>query len=158
VELIRSFTAAQFSEGLESWPFLDLGGKRPLFASPFGDVFLEAPDAIWYLDTVEGSLSRVWASAEELWSALKTDEGQDRYLLAGLAAAVDSQGLSPGDSEVYGFKIAPVIGGQIDPANVEVTDFVVSLNILGQIHGQVRNLPPRTKISGFTVDGGELAH
>ena len=32
-------------------------------------------------------------------------------------------------------------------------DFVVSLNIAGQLLHQVKTLPPGTKITGFTVDG-----
>ena len=36
---------------------------------------------------------------------------------------------------------------------IEKSDFVVGLNILGQIHHQVRTLPPGTPISGITVDG-----
>jgi len=39
----------------------------------------------------------------------------------------------------------------VDLDNVEVIDFVVSLNIAGQIHEQVRDLPPGTPISGITI-------
>jgi hypothetical protein len=54
---------------------------------------------------------------------------------------------------VYDFTIAPVLGGAIAPENIGVGDFVVSVNILGQIHGQVRNMPSGTRISGGRVDG-----
>jgi hypothetical protein len=30
-----------YADALESWTFLDLAGKRPLFMSPFGDVFFQ---------------------------------------------------------------------------------------------------------------------
>ncbi len=59
----------------------------------------------------------------------------------------------PAARQVYGFKIAPVLGGQVAVSNVEVIDFVVSINILGQLHKQVRNLPPGTPITGVTIDG-----
>jgi hypothetical protein len=83
---------------------------------------------------------------------LNTPGGQDRYLLAGLAADAERTGITPSASEVYGFKIAPVLGGEIGPGNIEAIDFVVSVNILGQLHKQVRDLPPGTKISGITID------
>jgi hypothetical protein len=35
--------------------------------------------------------------------------------------------------------------------NVTVMPFVVSLSIAGQLHDQVRKLPPGTKISGFKM-------
>jgi hypothetical protein len=36
--------------------------------------------------------------------------------------------------------------------NLLPTDFVVSLNMSGQIHHQVRNLPPGTKISQVKIE------
>jgi hypothetical protein len=35
---------------------------------------------------------------------------------------------------VYGFKIAPILGGELSVSNIQVIDFVVSVNILGQLH------------------------
>jgi hypothetical protein len=43
-----------------------------------------------------------------------------------------------------------VLGGPIDLDNVGVLDFVVALSIAGQIHDQVRHLPPGTAISGIS--------
>jgi hypothetical protein len=47
------------------------------------------------------------------------------------------------------------LGGALEVTNVEVVDFVVGLHIAGQIHRQIRDLPPETKITGMTVDGVE---
>ncbi len=153
VDLIRAFTPDQFSRALDSWDWIGFGDKNPSFASPFGDVFFRAPDGFWWLDTVEAKISRLCTTAEELKAVLNSADGQDRYLLAGLAMGAERQGLIPAAAQVYGFKIAPVLGGQIDLSNVEVIDFVVSINILGQLHRQVRDLPTGTRISGLTVDG-----
>ena len=151
VDLIRRFTPDQFDRALESWHWIGIGDKSPLFTSPFGDVFLRADDGFWWLDTLEATLTREWASAEDLTTALNTSEGQDRYLLAGLAASAERQGITPTAMQVYGFKIAPVLGGEVGLANVEAIDFVVSINLLGQLHQQVRDLPPGTMFSGFTL-------
>jgi hypothetical protein len=151
VGLIRRFTPDQFDRALESWHWIGIGDKNPLFTSPFGHVFLRADDGFWWLDTLEAALTREWATAEDLTAALNTPEGQDRYLLAGLAASAERQGITPTATQVYGFKIAPVLGGEVGLANVEAIDFVVSINLLGQLHQQVRDLPPGTKISGFTL-------
>jgi hypothetical protein len=37
--------------------------------------------------------------------------------------------------------------------NVETLDFVVGLSIAGQLHEQISDLPPRTRISGLTLAG-----
>lgn len=146
VELTRRFTAEQFEIGLESWGWLGLDDKKPVFASPFGDVFLESAEGIWWLDTVEGTLTCRWPDPAALEADLRTDEGQDRFLLAALAKEAERRGLVPSGSEVYGFTIPPVLGGALDADNVEVIDFAMSLNIAGQIHDQVRDLPPGTQI------------
>lgn len=151
MELTRRFTEEQFEHGLGSWDWLGLDGKTPVFASPFGDVFLESGDGIWWLDTLEGSLTCPWPDPAALEADLRTDEGQDQFLLAGLALAAERRGLVPTDAQVYGFTAPPVLGGAVDLGNVEVIDFVVSLNIAGQIHEQVRDLPPGTPISGITI-------
>lgn len=153
VDLIRNFSEDEFGRALESWGWIGIGEKSPVFTSPFGDVFFRAVDGFWWLDTVEATLSRPWATAEELEATLNTPAGQDQYLLAGLAASAERQGIVPTAGQVYGFTIAPVLGGEPGLSNIEVIDFVVSLNILGQIHRQVRDLPPGTRISGFTIDG-----
>jgi hypothetical protein len=151
VELTRRFTAEQFERGLGSWEWLGLDGKKPVFASPFGDVFFESGDGIWWLDTIEGALAHRWPDPAALEADLRTDDGQDQFLLAGLALAAERRGLVPAQTQVYGFAAPPVLGGTLDVDNVEVIDFVVSLNIAGQIHEQVRDLPPDTPISGITI-------
>jgi len=152
VEAIRQFSAEQYGRALEPWHWLDLDGKAALCASPFGDVFLEDDQGVWWLDTLEGVLTRPWATREEFAGALSTTEGQDEYLLAGLGLAAEEAGLGPGPDQVYGFTVPPKLGGALDVDNVEVIDFVVALSLAGQIHRQIRDLPPGTEITGFTLD------
>jgi len=80
MNLTRSFAAEQFARGLESWQWISIGSKVPLFASPFGDVFFRADDGIWWRDTL------------------------------GLAFGAESRGLIPDGGQVYGFKTPPVLG------------------------------------------------
>ena len=84
--------------------------------SPFGDVVFQAEDGFWFLDTLEGSLTRTWDSTGALKADLATASGQDRYLLAGLAIGAEHQGLIPAPGQVYGFKTPPVLGGTLDLA------------------------------------------
>ena len=78
MELTRSFTADQFARALESWDWTDIQGKQPLFTSPFGDVFFQTQDGFWFLDLLEGALTRPWSDADALQAELNTAEGQDR--------------------------------------------------------------------------------
>ncbi len=128
MELTRSFSADQFARALESWDWADIGGKQPLFTSPFGDVFFQAQDGFWFLDLLEGTLTRPWSDADALQAELNTAAGQDRYLMA-----------------------APILGAAIAVENIEVMDFEVIVHITGQLHRQVRDMPPGSRITGFTV-------
>ena len=62
VDLIRNFSPDQFAQALESWDWIGIGDKSPVFASPFGDVFFRAADGLWWLDTltIGQSISRRW--------------------------------------------------------------------------------------------------
>lgn len=152
MEAIRRFSDEQFGSALESWNWLDLAGKAPLCASPFGDIFLEDAAGVWWLDTLEGTLTRAWSTRDEFASAVADETGQDRYLLVGLALAAEERGLAPGPDQVYGFTVPPKLGGGFDPDNVEVIDFVLGVNVTGQLHQQLKDLPAGTKVTGFTID------
>jgi hypothetical protein len=151
MEIIRRFESEQYASALKSWEFADLAGMTPLFTSPFGDVFLQGDDGIWFLDTLEGKVSKNWGSLDELQSVLNTPDGQDTFLMAGLAIAADESGKRPATSQILDFSIAPYLGGAVALENVTIADFVVSLNIAGQIHSQLRDLPPGTPINGISI-------
>lgn len=154
MELIRQHPFEAYQQGLQAWAWLpDLEGKGPAFTNAFGDVFLQDPDgSFWFLDTLEGTLTRRWPDGDALQAELQTVDGCDEYLMGGLVEAADAAGLTPGAGQILAFKVAPVLGGTFDVDNVEVFDFVVSLDILGQVHQQVRELPPGARITGFTVE------
>jgi hypothetical protein len=140
VELTKQFSDQHYERALESWSWLDLNGKAPRFTSLFGDVFLESRDgAWWHLDTFEGDLVRAWDSHAALSADLGTEQGQDRYLLGGLAmGAYHRRGLSLGPDDIYAYAPPPVITGSFDVDEIKVFPFVVVLTMAGQLHQQLR--------------------
>jgi hypothetical protein len=138
VELTKQFSADQYARALTAWSWLDLDGKTPRFTSLFGDVFLEdARGAWWLLDTFEGELVPQWPDAAALAADLDTDDGQDRYLLGGLAlGAFHRRGLELGPEDVYTWAPPPMITGSFAVEEIQVFKFVVVLNIMGQMHQQ----------------------
>jgi hypothetical protein len=153
VELIRQFPPERMLQALDGWRWLPgLVGLQPWFASPFGDLFLvDGAGAVWYLDLIEGSVVRTWDDTNLCTSALQTPDGLDRYLLAGLAEAASERGVVPTESEVLCFEVPPFLGGPMDADHVETIDFVVGVDIAGQLHEQVKDLPPGTPISGVEI-------
>lgn len=151
MELIRRFSTEQYGGALGAWGFLGLDGKVPSFSSAFGDVFFETRDGWWFLDILGGTLTREWDSAVDLQAALNTPEGQDRFLMVELVEAASGGGLEPSATEILAFTVPPMLGGALTPENVEVSDMVVTVDLYGQIHDQIRDLPPGTPITGFTL-------
>lgn len=140
MDLLRQFDPATYQRALRSWRWLPglADARGPLVASPFGDVFLEAPDAIWRLDVVDGTLTHAWSTVVEMRADLATEDGQDEHLYGGLALAADRAGRTLADGQVYGFVIHPLVGGTFDLANVVATDFVAWLTVCGQLHEQAQ--------------------
>lgn len=151
MDLTRVFPAETFARALESWAWIGIGDQEPLFTSLFGDVFFRSDDGIWLLDTLSGRFGLVWDSPAALKAEVDTEEGADRYLLAGLAMAAYESGIELADDEVFAFKVAPVIGGSFEVSNIDAMPFEVIASILGQVHEQVRDLPPDAKITGIQV-------
>jgi hypothetical protein len=154
MELTRRFAPHAYEEALESWRWIgELAGMTPALTNAFGDVFLQGPDGSFsFLDTLGGRLERVWPDAASLQSAINSREAQDEYLMVGLASAAGDAGLSPEPEQVLSFKVPPVLGGQLAVENLELADFVVAVNTAGQIHQQVKSLPPGTPVTGITID------
>lgn len=130
----------------------ELAGKVPRLTSMFGDVFLEGADGFWFLDTIEGTLTRRWPTAAALQADVNSAEAREQLLMPDLVSAAADAGLVPGEHEVLTFKIPPVLGGEITVSNLEALDYLVAMHISGEIHRQVKDLPPGTQISGITID------
>jgi hypothetical protein len=150
MNFIKGFSDEQYAGALESWTWLDLAGKEPVTATLFGHVFLSAEDGFWLLDPIAGSLTRRWDDVDHLQADLDRPEVQQE-LLIDLADAALQRGLAPGADEILDFTQSPVLGGAIDPNNLQVMDFVVGVNLAGQIHAQTTNLPTGTPIAGVEV-------
>ncbi|SDL25507.1 protein of unknown function [Arthrobacter sp. ov407] len=152
MEPIRRFSPGNYAAALESWSFLDLSGKQPLFTSPFGDLFFQSEDGFWFLDLLAGELSRHWQTESEFSNSLNSPNGQDEYLMIGLASEAERTGMRPSEDEVYNFRVLPALGGAVEVSNVELCDFIVAVNLAAQIHHQIKDLPPGTPISGISLN------
>ena len=153
LRLTRQWSPQDYRGALESWYFLDIEGATPLLTSAFGDVFLARPDgSVWLLDVVAGTLTREWDDVDAMADALETPDGQERWLRASLANAAHRAGHVPTDAQVYDFATPPVLGGALSADNIRPTDFVVTVNLDGQIHEQVRDLPPGTTFRGVSLE------
>jgi hypothetical protein len=137
---------------LGGWTWIGLDGLRAIAVSAFGDVFFHAADGgVRHLDTVTGRLSPVAASIPDFTAKLLEADQRDALLFAGLVMAARARGMLLAPGQCYDFKVPPVLGGKAEIDQVDTQFFVVKLDLAGQVHQQVKDLPPGTKIGKVVI-------
>lgn len=146
---------ADAADLMAEWLWLAPADAEPMLPTACGDLFLRRPDgSIALLDTYEGSCETV-APSYERWKAMLDDaEQMDVWFKIGLVADLSEAGITRGPGQCFSPFVPQVINGSWEPSNFHACDLLVHLSMLGQIHRQVKDLPPGTKISGFSVDEG----
>ena len=132
----------------ESWDWLIGTDKKPILMSSIGDLFLEDKNGICYwLNVGEGILEKVANDTKEFKTKLEDNEQVDEWFLIGLVAKLKESGLELTDKHLYGYKKLPVLGGEYEPENFELTDIEVHFELSGQIQKQIKDLPDGTKVN-----------
>lgn len=139
---------------LDAWRWLIDETYEPVVISALGDLFLRHDDGrIFWLDAGWGKFTEVAASGEEFKAEMVKPENASEWFVPQLVGELLSAGLTLAPGECFSYKVPPVLGGQIEVENFEPTDLQVHFGILGQVHEQVKDLPPDTQISGFDIQG-----
>ncbi|MEZ0243986.1 MAG: T6SS immunity protein Tdi1 domain-containing protein [Sphingomonas sp.] len=137
---------------LDGWHWIGLAGLTAIAVSAFGEVFFQdANGSILQLDTIEGKKRIVAGSLAEFTANLLEADRRDDLLLAGLIIGARNAGMLLSPGECYDFRVAPVLGGAMDVEHIEKLAFVVKLHIAGQLHEQVKDLPPGTRIDSVSI-------
>jgi len=132
----------------ESWNWLIGTDKKPILMSSIGDLFLADNKGVCYwLNVGEGILEKVADSTDEFKAKLKDNEQIDEWFLIGLIEKLKESGLELIDKHLYGYKKLPVLGGEYEPENFELTDIEVHFELSGQIQKQIKDLPDGTKVN-----------
>jgi hypothetical protein len=122
--------------------------------SALGDLFLRHDDdSIFWLEAGWGRLTRVAESAEEFQQLMTLPENAAEWFAPQLVGDILTQGMRLKPGECFGYKIPPILGGEPEPDNFEPTDLQVHFSILGQIHCQIKDLPPGTPINEIRIEG-----
>ena len=118
-----------------------------------GDALLRnaADGSIHFLDVMSGRVERVADNEAAFEGAVASAENAGRWFMPEVVDGQAALGMQPGADECLSFKHPPVLGGQIDPDNFETCSVLVHFSIAGQIHRQVKDLPPGTKIGKIEI-------
>ena len=139
---------------LEDWRWLIGTEKQPILLSAIGDAFLQDPDdgSIHLLDVGSGTLEPIAASVPEFQELLRDTEFVTNVLVPQIIVEARNAGKTLGPGELYSFEHPPVLGGEYSAENMVPTDILVHFSISGQIHHQVKDLPPGTPIGEIKIE------
>lgn len=130
-----------------SWSWFLGKPFQPLLMTAFGDWFLaDDKGAVFLLDLLDGGLTQIAGSAIEFQRLLETEEKQDDWLLPGFIEAMIVAGRPRPRGKCYAYQVHPAIGGQLASSNLILLDIGVWQLICGQIHQQLRLLPPGSTV------------
>ena len=123
-----------------------------MLLTALGNLFCVLPNGeVALLDTYPGEFDVVAPDRERWKQSLRDPDKFGEWFLPGLVTILRDRGLALSEGECYSPKQPMVLGGQWEPGNFEATSWRVHLGIVGQIHEQVRALPPGTPISGVSI-------
>jgi hypothetical protein len=160
VQLTISLDDFDHARVLDAWKWLMPADFKPFLLTAFGDWILGAPDgAIYLMDTLEGQLTRIAETGREYNDCVDNDQDKrDSWLYEGLVIGQASRGVFLEKGECFGWIIPPIIGGSFEADNIKPHNIVAYETVVGALHQQIRDLPPGSTVSRFTVDGKDPDH
>jgi len=147
-ELTKEIEKIDVDDILSCWQWLLADMKVVITISVLGDLFLLGQDqAIYWLQTDSGDLTKVADNLQQYQNYLSDDEKLDNWFLPLLVEKLIVAGKTLKENEVYSYKKIPVIGGEYSVDNIEPTDMSVHFAFSGQICEQIKDLPDGTKVN-----------
>jgi hypothetical protein len=138
---------------LADWTWLLNGNVYSVFrATAMGDLILRDEFAAFhFLDMADGKIAKLADSEELLWELLADRNARKTLLFTFVVRGLREKGKNLGPGECYSPDHPLILGGELDDDNLQPCDIRVHASMQGQIHEQVRNLPPGTKISDIKL-------
>jgi hypothetical protein len=134
---------ADAADLMEEWLWLAPKDAEPMLPTACGDVFLRCPDgSIAFLDTYAGSCSTVAPSYEQWKEMLNDPEQIETWFRGGLVEDLMQAGLDREPGQCFSPLVPQIVNGSWEPSNFHACDLLIHLSMLGQIHRQVKDLPP----------------
>ncbi|GLS26416.1 T6SS immunity protein Tdi1 domain-containing protein [Marinibactrum halimedae] len=153
-DLTTYFQHLDKAEIVADWEWLIGKGKLPVLITASGDAFLQDSNdgSIYFLDVTAGEFSLVTKSPEEFQLLLSNKEFVSNHFFVQMIGEMKRVGVNLEKGQVYSFKVPPALGGKYEMDNVEVTSIYVHFSVNGQIHKQIKDVPPGTKIDQVTLE------
>jgi hypothetical protein len=152
-ELIVDFQKHEQDDLLRDWRWLLGDSMRLLLVSAIGDMYLaDSASRVFWLDAGSGQLQKIAESIDQFQQLRQQPQNANTWFIPKLIGDLITRGIRLAPGQCYSYKKPPVLGGEFEPSNFQPTDLSVHFSILGQIHKQVKDLPPGTKIKDIKIE------
>jgi hypothetical protein len=128
---------------LSRWKWLMPKPVTPLMVNRLGDLVIVNNDqTVSFFDIGRGRLNQIAASREEFDLLIEESKNSKEWLATPLVKKLLKQGLTfkAEDERIYGFKVPPLLGGEYEPENIEVTDMYSYYGFLGDLFSDMEEL------------------
>lgn len=156
LDLDRYFVSGNFDYQplLDEWQWL-LGSRnfRVFRVTCMGDLFLlDDADKVYFLDTMEGELAAFATDLGDFERKLQDRHVRRRYLATFVVRRLFDADFALKPGECFSPDRPPILGGTLSNENLSAVDVLFHSSIMGQIHRQVKSLPPGTPISDIVIE------
>lgn len=154
IDFFINVSSNEFLKAYESFVWLekDIIHKDVLQITAFGDlIFRNANGSVSMLDLIEGSIADIADSVNDFQNKISRKTFQEDILLSNLILSLKEKNILRNEHQVYAFKLPMVLGGKAQTENIHLMDLKVWIHIIGQIHQQVKSLPPGSEITKFLI-------
>jgi hypothetical protein len=137
---------------LADWRWLLDDSFQLILISSLGDMFLtDSAGHVHWLDAGAGRLTEIAASFDEFQQLRQQPANAAEWFIPQLVGDILQSGVRLAPGQCFGYKLPPIVGGQMEPSNFEPTNLAVHFSILGQLNRQAKDLPEGTPIASFST-------
>jgi hypothetical protein len=140
-------------ELLADWKWLLKGSYVMIAMNNFGDIFLrQSTGEIRLLRVGSGDLEKIADSQAEFQSLVAEKEKQREWFALELLTEIEREGMTLAPGQCFSLKKPLTLGGTMEVSNIEVASIAIYVSLMGQMHRQLKDLPPGTRITGLRIE------
>ena len=152
-DLTISPDGVDFNTLLDDWEWAMPEPLRPVMVTAMGDAFAQGKSGeVYLIDMVEGAITQIADDGDSFRALLTDAQFVTDHLFPSRVVQLRNAGKTLPPQHVYSHTHLLVLGGEDDLENVDVIDASVHISIHGQVHRQVKDLPPGTPIGEITIN------
>ena len=138
---------------LSNWQWLMDEPMLPMMITAMGDVFAKGRSGtVFFIDTSQGIIDKVSSDPDEFKELLRDKDFIAKRFYPGIISEMQDRGVILDQGQCYSYTQPLVLDGADEMENLDVSDISDHVSGLGQIHKQVKDLPPGTPITDIQID------